>query len=157
MDPIGKSPIPVPLLITGKLSLLCCWLFFFAHQAGIDLFYEHSTLRTIGILLGITGIGIILLGFVSLGKSLSVGLSREKTELKTGGIYRYTRNPLYLGAFLICLGSCLRSFHAANILLCILGIAIHHRIVLKEEKFLEERFGEQWLAYRRYVPRYFIF
>jgi hypothetical protein len=30
MEPIGKSPIPIPLLITGKIAILFCWLFFLA-------------------------------------------------------------------------------------------------------------------------------
>lgn len=64
---------------------------------------------------------------------------------------------MYLGAFLICIGSCLYSMHIVNFALCILGIAIHHRIVLREEKFLNERFGEQWLTYRQRVPRYIFF
>lgn len=157
MDPIGKSPIPVPLLIAGKLSLLLSWLFFFAQWGGIDMLYENPSIQTAGILFGIVGMGIIVLGFVYLGSSISVGLPREKTALKTGGIYRYTRNPLYLGAFLICIGSSLYSMHIANFVFCVFGIVIHHRIVLKEEMFLEERFGEQWQNYRRDVHRYLFF
>lgn len=157
MDPIGKSPIPVPLLIAGKVCLLFCWLFFFAKSIGVEMLYESEVIRVAGILIAVTGLLIIFLGFVYLGKSVSVGLPREKTELKTGGIYRYTRNPLYLGAFLICIGSCLHSVHLANFIFCVCGILIHHRIVLREEIFLEGRFGEQWLDYKKQAPRYIFF
>jgi len=33
MEPIGKSPIPVPLLISGKIAMLFCWLFFLVKSA----------------------------------------------------------------------------------------------------------------------------
>lgn len=154
MDPLGKSPIPVPVLITGKLCLLLCWLFFFAKHIGIEMLYASIALEIIGHLFAAVGIIIVVLGFVYLGKSVSVGLPREKTELKTDGVFRYTRNPLYTGAFFMCIGSCLFSVHIINFILCAAGIGIHHWIVTKEEIFLEERFGEQWSLYAKNVPRY---
>ena len=41
-----------------------------------------------------------------------------------------------------------------NILLFVLALAIHFRIVIREEEFLEQRFGQRWIEYRNRVPRY---
>lgn len=154
MDPIGKAPIPWPIVIVGKLALLCCILFFMAKSFGITMLYDSAVTQLIGYLLAVAGFAIVTLGFVYLGKSVSVGLSREETELKTLGVYRITRNPLYFGGFLICSGSCFYSIHPANFFLFALTVVIHHSIILKEEQFLEHRFGQQWLEYKKRTPRY---
>ena len=155
MDPIGKAPLPWPVVIIGKLAMLFCILFFFAKSAGLAMLYDSVATQMIGHLLAAAGFVIVTLGFVSLGKSVSVGLSCEETELKTRGVYRITRNPLYFGAFLVCAGSCIHSIHLANFFLFALTAAIHHNIILKEEQFLEQRFGQRWLDYRAQVHRYF--
>ena len=93
------------------------------------------------------GLIIVILGFFGLGSSVSVGLPEEKL-LKTGGIYQFSRNPMYLGGFIMCVGSCVYSIHIINFILFAITVAIHHSIVLKEEKFLEKRFGDSWLDTR---------
>jgi protein-S-isoprenylcysteine O-methyltransferase Ste14 len=40
------------------------------------------------------------------------------------------------------------------LLLFVLTEIIHHNIILKEELFLEKRFGERWLEYKQRTPRY---
>lgn len=155
MDPIGKSPVPTPVLILAKLAMAGCLLFFLLRPHVIDsLLYDPTPTQSIGAFLAALGVLLVISGFVYLGKSVSVGLPEGKTELKTSGIFHITRNPLYLGGFLACAGSCLYCPHLVNVILCVLTIAIHHRIIQKEEDFLEERFGEQWLGYKRRVPRY---
>jgi protein-S-isoprenylcysteine O-methyltransferase Ste14 len=155
MDPLGKSPIPVPLLILGKAAMAGSLLFFALKRtvAGA-LVFESALVQIIGIVLAGVGALVVILGFVSLGSSVSVGLPREKTRLRTHGVFRMTRNPLYFGAFLACIGSCLYAPHIVNFILCALTMVIHHRVVLKEEEWLEKQFGPKWLDYRRRVRRY---
>jgi hypothetical protein len=44
MDPIGKSPIPVPALILGKVAMVSCWLFFILKMLGIDAMLYDSAI-----------------------------------------------------------------------------------------------------------------
>ena len=156
MEPIGKSPIPVLLLIIGKIAMLFCWLFFLAKTTNnLTMHYDSQTTQWIGIVLYALGLIIVVLGFFGLGSSVSVGLPEEQTKLKTGGIYQFSRNPMYLGGFLMCLGSCFYSIHIINYILFAITVAVHHSIVLKEEEFLEERFGNNWVEYKKKVRRYF--
>lgn len=155
MQPIGKSPIPVPLLILGKIAMLCNWLFFLVKSSDIGtMLYDSKLTQWLGIVLFGAGLLIVILGFFGLGSSVSVGLPEEKTVLKTGGIYQFSRNPMYLGGFVMCLGSCVYSIHTVNFILFAITIAVHHSIVLKEEQFLEKRFGNSWLDYNKQVRRY---
>ena len=156
MEPIGKSPIPVPLLITGKIAMLFCWLFFLAKTTNtLTMHYDSRTTQWVGIVLYALGLIIVILGFFGLGSSVSVGLPEEQTKLKTGGIYKFSRNPMYLGGFVCCAGSCFYSIHILNIILFAITFSIHHTIVLKEEQFLEKRFGNSWLGYMKKIRRYF--
>lgn len=156
MEPIGKSPIPVPLLITVKIAMLFCWLFFLTKTSGLlTMHYDSQTTQWIGIALYALGILIVIFGFIGLGSSVAIGLPEEKTLLKTGGIYQFSRNPMYLGGFVVCLGSCIYSIHIINFILFAITASIHHSIVLKEEVFLENRFGSEWIEYKKKVFRYF--
>ena len=71
------------------------------------------------------------------------------------GLYRFTRNPMYVGIVLLLAGW---SLFAASSLLAgytvILAIAFHLRVVLYEEPRLKKQFGEGWAAYAAAVPRW---
>ena len=152
---IGKSPVPLAMLVVGKSAMGGCWFFFIIKAADADaMWFDSQITRTIGIIAEILGLIVVILSLLQLGRSAAVGLPTGETMLRTGGLYAVSRNPVYLGAFLACLGSCLYSIHPVNLLLFALTVAIHHRIVKQEEKFLEGRFGREWTAYRQRVPRY---
>jgi protein-S-isoprenylcysteine O-methyltransferase Ste14 len=76
-------------------------------------------------------------------------------RLVIGGLYRYTRNPMYNGVVMILVGeawfcgSIAVLTYAAGVL-----VAFHLFVVLYEEPVLEAKFGEAYIAYRRSVPRW---
>jgi protein-S-isoprenylcysteine O-methyltransferase Ste14 len=107
-----------------------------------------------GVILYVAGISLVVMALSHLRKSAAVGLPERSTKLQTHGLYHLTRNPVYLGAFVMCAGSSLFSIHPLNILLFAIAVGVHMRIVTKEEEFLERRFGQQWLDYKQRVPRY---
>jgi len=79
----------------------------------------------------------------------------EATALVTGGIFRFTRNPMYLGMFLMVFGSAflLGSF-GALIPLLIFVLIIRYNFVAGEERFMEVAFGQQYLDYKSKVRRW---
>ncbi len=155
MDWIGRSPVSVPVLVLGKSALLACSMFFIVKILNVDtMLYESPFTQAVGVLLYALGLSLVIISLVQLGRSAAVGIPERNTELKTHGLYRLTRNPIYGGAFTVCLGSCFFSIHLVNILLFAIAVGIHLRIVEKEEEFLEKRFGQRWLDYTRRVPRY---
>ena len=77
------------------------------------------------------------------------------TALNTSGPYTRTRNPLYLGNFLITLGLCVAAHDVALLLLVAVLFAVQYRaIIAAEEGFLRDRFGARFEEYRRAVPRF---
>jgi protein-S-isoprenylcysteine O-methyltransferase Ste14 len=156
MDIIGKSPIPAPFLFTGKCALVICALFPAAGWIGISPSFDASVSTHIaGFLLYGGGIAIMIVSIIQLGRSIAVGLPSRPTELRSGGLYRFSRNPIYTGAFVMCAGSCLMAVHIVNILSFAAAFMIHSWIIRREEVFLSERFGKAWDEYKSRVPRYF--
>lgn len=117
------------------------------------------------------GVGILLLArptptsilwglpFVVFGEVLrtwSSGHIKKNKELATDGPYAYTRNPLYLGSFLIGFGFSVMVNRPLLLLLFLLAFFVVYRTVIEdEEAALIQRFGEAYLSYARMVPRFF--
>jgi len=77
------------------------------------------------------------------------------TKLVVHGLYRYARNPMYLGVVLIVLGEAV--FFRSPTLLVYSGIffgIVHIFVVDYEEPTLRSKFGEPYDVYRRAVPRW---
>jgi len=79
----------------------------------------------------------------------------EATTLVTGGFYRVTRNPMYLGMFLMLSGvAFLLGSVGALLPLVMFVLVIRYNFVLGEERFLEAAFGQQYLDYKSTVRRW---
>lgn len=142
--------------ISGKIALFVPWALFIFKAVSPKSGYiiVPPLMSWVAVVFLWTGSLILLLGIYTLNESLKVGLPGEKTNLKTTGIFRISRNPVYTGAFLISFASCLYFPDLINISLTLYGIYIHHRIIMSEEKFLKARFMEQWTDYKSKVRRY---
>jgi protein-S-isoprenylcysteine O-methyltransferase Ste14 len=78
-------------------------------------------------------------------------------RLVTVGLYRFSRNPMYLAVLMILAGWAL-SFRGRGLWLYAATVAIgfHLRVVLGEEPWLARRHGDQWAAYAARVPRWLV-
>ena len=78
----------------------------------------------------------------------------EENKLITDGVYAYTRNPVYSGGFLICVGAV---FIANNLLLFIVPVVcwIYMTIFLikTEEVWLKDLYGQDYIEYCKKVNR----
>jgi len=79
----------------------------------------------------------------------------EATALVTGGFYRFTRNPMYLGMFLLLLGvAFLMGSVGALLPIPVFMLIIRNHFVLGEERFMEAAFGQQYRDYKTRVRRW---
>ena len=79
----------------------------------------------------------------------------EATVLVTGGFYRRTRNPMYLGMFLMLFGVAFLLGSVSTLLpLVMFVLVIRYNFVLGEERFLEAAFGQIYLDYKSEVRRW---
>lgn len=81
--------------------------------------------------------------------------SRDVQRLVTYGIFRWVRNPLYVGNFLIWMGFVVISGVLWFLPLAILIFALEYTfIVAYEEGVLESIFGQEYLDYKKTTPRW---
>jgi len=78
------------------------------------------------------------------------------TNLVIVGLYRYTRNPMYVAVTLILLGWAL-CFGAPGqfVYAVVVAVTFHLRVVLGEEPWLARTYGIQWDHYSSRIPRWF--
>ncbi len=71
------------------------------------------------------------------------------------GVYRYTRNPMYLGMALLYMGLALILDSVSSLMLLVpLLIVIRYGVIGREEAYLERKFGEPYRQYRSRVRRW---
>lgn len=153
---LGRPTIDRFYFYSGKMALFTSWGMFLSKALLPSLGYipAPAWLQWIAIGLLIPGCLIMIVSFFALGEALKVGLPAEKTSLHTGGIYRYSRNPIYLGVHLITVSSVLFFPDLANLGFAAYAFFIHHQIAIAEEKFLGWKFGEEYERYKASVGRY---
>lgn len=75
--------------------------------------------------------------------------------LVTDGVFRFTRNPMYLGMVLILIGVAVSLGTLSPFLACAAFAALlHFRFILVEERMLAATFGPRWEAYRKRTRRW---
>lgn len=112
--------------------------------------------RFLGTALGAAGVAVFIAAVVTMRDSWRAGVPEaDKTELVTGGIFAYSRNPAFLGFDLVYIGIVLMFFNWALFLVsAFAAMMLHLQIVNVEEDFLLAAFGDEYLAYRKKVNRY---
>lgn len=109
-----------------------------------------------GAVLVVLGIAIAAVAAGSFHKAGTPVIPFEpSTALVTGGVYRYTRNPMYLGMVLLLIGAAiLFGSLGAWIPIPFFIWIIQANFIRGEERFLEAIFGEQYREYKRKVRRW---
>lgn len=112
-------------------------------------------LRVCGLALMAAGTAVLIAAFRTLKDSWRAGIDEsQKTELVTGGVYRVSRNPAFLGFDLLYLGSALALGNAVLSAAAGAAAVMIHLQVLEEEKHLAKMFGAPYLDYQKNVRRY---
>jgi protein-S-isoprenylcysteine O-methyltransferase Ste14 len=104
------------------------------------------------------GFTVAILG-VSLNGIAMIAFSKTRNELNTHGIYQFTRNPMYVGGFLFLVGLNIMGWRPAVVnvvfaLLTVYWMITIHLTVLREEAFLQKKYGPVYDVFKRKTPRY---
>lgn len=144
----GRPAISPPLFVLAKTSLAVSFLCV-VWQGLFGLTGLPVVQGWVFLVLFVPGCVILGLAFHRLGASLRMGLPGEQTDLVTTGVYRISRNPIYLGLFLVMGASLVYAFSWVNAAAVVIAVVLHDRIAHAEETFLAGRFP----AYREYRAR----
>ena len=117
--------------------------------------YLPTNARFTGFCTGMLGDLIFLLSVLCMKDSWRAGIpDKDHTELVTSGIYRFSRNPAFLGFDLMYIGMMLMYCNLLIVPLTVFAIVMLHLQILQEERYLDETFGEAYREYKRHTFRY---
>lgn len=106
-------------------------------------------------LLGLAGTIVNFAFRLMMQKKTNVDPRLPATTLVTEGPFRFTRNPLYLSMTLFFIGMSILLDALGSLLILPLVLFVMRRGVIdREERYLERKFGEQYLQYQRSVRRW---
>lgn len=150
-----KAVIPPPVV-----CLICAGLMWLMQTLAPSLVYDFAYRRILFWVVLVAAASLLMTGVVSFFKrNTTIHPDRKSlskvSALMTTGVFRYSRNPLYLGfalllvAWMIFLGN----------VLTLLGIIIFVWFITEfqikpEEEALEKIFGQEYLQYKRDVRRW---
>jgi len=141
---------PPPLIYVGGLMLgIAAERLLHLPRLGLG-----SEIRDLlGALFVIAGFAISFAGAgLFLRRGTAIIPFKPATRLVTTGIYRWTRNPMYLGMALIYLGVAAFFNSLSSLVLLPLVLAIvQTQVIAREEAYLERAFGAEYVAYKKRV------
>jgi protein-S-isoprenylcysteine O-methyltransferase Ste14 len=145
---------PPPLLFAGAVAIglvLHYWVFPIGFGLSPGIRYVS------GGLLIVAALAIALSAIRLFGKAgTHVEPWKPSTALVTGGVYCYTRNPMYLGMALMHVGLSL-IFDSVTLLLMLVPflVVIRYGVIAREERYLTAKFPTDYPAFQKRVRRWF--
>jgi len=110
----------------------------------------------LGAIVFVVGLALVTWAIVAITRAGSnVPTNLPATTIVEGGPYRFTRNPIYLGMFLGLIGLAI-AFDNLWLLMMLVPFAlvIRYGVVVREEAYLERKFGNVYRGYRSRVRRW---
>jgi protein-S-isoprenylcysteine O-methyltransferase Ste14 len=153
----AKPPINPLLFIIAKLCAFSSCFFIPAGFLWPELkwYSTPECLNLFTLIPFFSGIIIAIIAMKKLGDDLIFGLPESSIRsLKTDGIFRISRNPLYLGFILLILSSCLITPNPVNFAGAVIATALHHMIILREENYLLSKLDNEYVNYMNTTGRY---
>lgn len=146
-----KVPPPAVALVIAVLM----WLL---SRAAPPLHFEFAAGSLIGSILALLGVATSVLGVATFARAkttINPTTPNATTSLVSGGIYRVTRNPMYLGLLLILTAWALYLSNVVPFLLLpVYIIYINLFQIAPEERALSSLFGREFAAYQSRVRRW---
>jgi protein-S-isoprenylcysteine O-methyltransferase Ste14 len=156
IDMDGDPPIDRRLFYISKYSIFILWGAMVLHGWNINLFPIKGSglLKWFALCLWVSGFTLLFIGRFALGDSFRVGSPKESTRLKANGLFKFSRNPMYVGVYETLLASVLYTLNPIMLFIGIFVVVVHHRIILAEERYLRKVFDKEYMDYCSRVKRY---
>lgn len=118
--------------------------------------FNAVLIRLIGVLAVVISVFILKITLNHFGTSLRFGLNENNTgKLITTGVFAWSRNPFFLSLLLFFIGTALVFPNLFFLLFVVSAFVGIHFSILREEKFMQQVYGEEYLRYQQKVRRYF--
>jgi protein-S-isoprenylcysteine O-methyltransferase Ste14 len=148
-----RLDLKVPPAVVGAVTAAGMWFLAYALPAFA---YTPLPVATVGLgVIGMVIIGWAMLSFFMEQTTVNPMTPSSASSLVTSGIYRHTRNPMYLGMLFILVAWALYLANILTFLVLPAFILYMNRFQIEpEERALSARFGRQYLEYMAQVHRW---
>ena len=129
---------------------------YFLKLYNVPEFLNVLRSHEIGLLLIISSLIIFIISINTFNKVDEDPIpTSSTTQIISGSIYKYTRNPMYLAILILQIGIGM-SLSMIHIIFFVIFtyITLKYYVILPEEKYLEKKFGTQYLVYKKTVRRW---
>ena len=115
-----------------------------------------SALWYVGLAFVIVGVATLVLAYSSMALArTTIDPKVHSSTIVTSGLYAYSRNPIYLGWFVLTAGRALMYASLLALLVAVMMLLLlYWAVIVEEEKYLESKFGDEYMAYKRRVRRW---
>jgi len=119
---------------------------------------KSFTASILGVIITLIGASLFILAMVFMKTTWRAGIDKStKTSLVTSGLYRFSRNPAFVGMDLMFIGTAITHLNLITVIVAILVVAGIHLQILQEEKHMKEVFKKEYNEYVNKTPRYLLF
>lgn len=155
-DQMGKGNKPKKTLIIEIILKIFTYSIIVIELISIILKDKNNlVVFVIGTIFSFICVIIFIISIITMKDSWRVGIqNKEKTNLITNGIYKLSRNPAFLGFYLLYIGVLISFFNIIHLIFVVITISILHLQILQEELFLEKTFKDEYLNYKKKTRRY---
>ena len=147
-----KNRVPPPIV-----TLICALLIYLSKPFFPELIFNYS--NQIFLFFLISGLSIILISFQTFKRQKTTinPIKIEKaSSLVTNGIFKHSRNPMYLGMVLILISIAIKfNFYGGILVVGFFVYFITSFQILPEEKAMLKLFGEDFINYKNKTRRWF--
>lgn len=152
----GSPPIDKWPFYLSKYSIVIIWAAMVLHCWNINLcpIQAPAFLKSVALFLWFSGFSLLYIGRFGMGTSFRIGSPKESTSLKTNGLFKFSRNPMYIGVYATILASVLYTLNPIVLFIGIFVVVVHHKIIISEEHYLLNIFGKDYRDYCNLVRRY---
>lgn len=143
-----------------KWSSLCWGLSWGMHSLFgnflFDPWFDDDFIRITGLIITALGLTLFITAMLQMRTSWRVGIDHSsRTVLITTGIYRFSRNPAFVGFDMMFIGLILMFPNMMNLMICALNLLLFDRLIRMEEIHLTQQSGSTYSKYAEQTPRYF--
>lgn len=169
---IGQNPLVLPKDDSAygligyyfKITLILMFIYTVFYALFPAHYENFLVLQILDVLyLKYIGIGLLVLALIwtiiaqtDMKDSWRIGIDTQtKTELITTGLFKYSRNPIFLGMLTSLLGLFLVTPNALTLIFLLVGYILIQIQIRLEEEFLAKEHGQNYFSYKHKVSRFF--
>ena len=149
-DAMRRAAYFPPRLKTEKSSYLIYQL----STVAIFIYMLFLKIVTIPAEMFYAGLAVYFFGLILCSVSVVDFAKPSQTGINLNGLYRFSRNPMYIAYFIYFIGCVLLTQSLLLFGFVLIFQITAHWIILSEERWCVQRFGEEYIQYMKMVRRY---